>query len=73
VAYSLGTAYAQLARPGEAVTWLRTAADGGFPCFPWFAADPLLEPIRRDLGYLQFIADLRARFDQARARYSSTS
>ena len=73
VAYSLGTAYAQLARPGEAVTWLRTAADGGFPCFPWFAADPLLEPIRRDPGYLQFIADLRARFDQARARYSSTS
>ena len=73
VAYSLGTAYAQLARPREAVTWLRTAADGGFPCFPWFAADPLLEPIRRDPGYLQFIADLRGRFNEARARYSSAS
>jgi TolB-like protein len=73
VAYSLGTAYAQLARPREAVTWLRTAADGGFPCFPWFAADPLLEPIRRDPGYLQFIAGLRGRFDAARARYSPPS
>jgi TolB-like protein len=70
VAYSLGTAFAQLGRPGDAVTWLRSAADDGFPCYPWFAADPLLEPIRRDAGYRQLMADLRTRFETARTRYN---
>jgi len=72
VAYSLGTALAQLGRRREAVTWLRTAADGGFACYPWFAADPLLEPIRRDPDYQQLVTELRARFEAARARYSSS-
>ena len=70
VAYSLGTALAQLGRPREAVTWLRTAADGGFPCYPWFATDPLLEPIRRDPGYRQFITELQTRFETTRTRYA---
>jgi TolB-like protein/Tfp pilus assembly protein PilF len=70
VAYSLGTAFTQLGRPRDALTWLRTAADGGFPCYPWFAADPLLEPIRRDPGYGRFISDLRTRYADARARYA---
>jgi hypothetical protein len=70
VAYSLGTAFAQLKRPADAVTWLRAAADDGFPCYPWFLADPLLEPIRHDSGYQQLMADLRARFDTARSRYT---
>jgi len=73
VADSLGTAHAELGRPREAVTWLRTAADGGFPCYPWFATDPLLEPIRRDPGYQQFITELRARFETTRARYAPSS
>jgi TolB-like protein len=70
VAYSLGTALAQLARPREAVKWLRVAADGGFPCYPWFAADPLLEPVRRDLAYQQLLSELQGRFEAARARYA---
>jgi hypothetical protein len=73
VAYSLGTAYAQLGRPRDAVTWLRTAADGGFPCYPWFAADPLLIPIRDDAGYKQLMTTLRERFEDARSRYAPTS
>ena len=73
VAYSLGTAYAQLGRPRDAVTWLRTAADGGFPCYPWFAADPLLIPIRDDAGYKQLMTTLRERFEDARSRYSPKS
>jgi TolB-like protein/Tfp pilus assembly protein PilF len=70
VAYSLGTALAQLARPREAVKWLRVAADGGFPCYPWFAADPLLEPVRRDPAYQQLLSELQGRFEAARARYA---
>lgn len=47
VAYSLGAAYAQLGNVAEAVRWLGTAADSGFPCAIWFERDPLLAPLRR--------------------------
>ena len=69
VAYSLGAAFAQLGRASDAVRWLRSAADDGFACCPWFAADPLLEPIRQDPGYEQLLKELRDRFDAARSRY----
>ena len=69
VAYSLGAAFAQLGRANDAVRWLRSAADDGFACYPWFAADPLLEPIRQDPGYEQLLKELRDRFDAARSRY----
>jgi DNA-binding winged helix-turn-helix (wHTH) protein/TolB-like protein/Tfp pilus assembly protein PilF len=69
IAFSLGTAFAQMGKPDKAVTWLRSSVDDGFPCYPWFAADPLLEPIRRDPGYQKLMAELRNRFDAARSRY----
>ena len=46
VAYALGAAEAQLGRPAEAVKWLRSAADTGFPCYQWMERDTLLDPIR---------------------------
>ena len=69
VAYSVGAAFAQLGRASDAVRWLRSAADDGFACYPWFASDPLLEPIRDDAGYIQLMKDLRSRFEAARSRY----
>jgi len=69
IAFSLGTAFAQMGQPDQAVTWLRSSVDDGFPCYPWFAADPLLEPIRRDPGYQKLMAELRDRFYTARSRY----
>ena len=42
VAAGLGSAYAQLGRPEEALKWLRNAANHGFPCPPWYTRDPLL-------------------------------
>ena len=46
VAYSVGVAHAQLGEMDAAMQWLRTAADTGFPCLPFFERDPLLEPAR---------------------------
>jgi TolB-like protein/DNA-binding winged helix-turn-helix (wHTH) protein/Tfp pilus assembly protein PilF len=71
VAYSLGAAFAQLGRKGEAVTWLRTAIDEGFPCYPWFMQDPMLEPIREDEDYRNLMRDLQGRFETARSRYGA--
>jgi hypothetical protein len=63
VVYTVGAAYAQLGDPVNALRWLRIAADTGFPCRPWFDADPLLAPLRRVPAY----SDLLAHVDAQRA------
>ena len=65
VAYSLGAAYAQLGDDAEANRWLRTAADTGFPCLPFYERDPLLEPLRRGPAFADLLAHVRLRRDSA--------
>jgi TolB-like protein/tetratricopeptide (TPR) repeat protein len=69
VAYNLGSAFAQLGQPSEAVKWLGTAINEGFPCYPWFQRDPLLDPIRGDAGFQSLMHDLQQRFATAQSRY----
>jgi TolB-like protein len=69
VAYSLGAAFAQLGRLEEARTWLDRAVSSGFPCYPWYVSDPLLEPFRRDASGRAFLERLRAQWNAARTRY----
>jgi TolB-like protein len=69
VAYSLGASYAQLGRLEEARTWLERAATSGFPCYPWYLSDPLLEPFRRDSSGREFLERLRAQWNAAKTRY----
>ena len=69
VAYSLGAAYAQLGRLEEARTWLDRAVTSGFPCYPWYVRDALLEPFRRDASGRAFLERLRAQWEAAKARY----
>jgi TolB-like protein/DNA-binding winged helix-turn-helix (wHTH) protein len=68
-AYGLGTAYAQLHDPATALRWLSQAARTGFPCYPWYARDPLLDPIRDDSRFADFIRGLRRSWEDARAKY----
>jgi tetratricopeptide (TPR) repeat protein len=65
VAYSLGAAYAQLGEHLAADRWLRTAADTGFPCLPFFERDPLLEPLRRRVEYKHLLDHVRERRESA--------
>jgi tetratricopeptide (TPR) repeat protein len=68
VAYSLGAAFAQLGEADASIRWLTEAADSGFPCYPWFARDPLLDPIRRQPAFVDLLARLRLAREQARQR-----
>jgi class 3 adenylate cyclase/TolB-like protein len=70
VAYSLGATYAQLGQREEALRWLRTAADTGFPCYPWYARDSLLQPLRNDPEFQRFMEDLRKSWEAVKARYA---
>ena len=65
VAYSIGVAYAQLGEMARATEWLRTAADTGFPCLPWFESDPLLEPARRQPLFKELVDYVRTRREAA--------
>jgi hypothetical protein len=67
---SLGGAYAQLGQHEEALRWLRKAADTGLPCHPWFARDPLLDPLRGDPQFQRFLEEVRHRTEAARKRYA---
>ncbi len=69
-AYSVGVAYAQLGQRGEALLWLRKAADTGFPCYPWYARDPLLQPLGGDPEFQRFMAGLQKSWETAKARYT---
>jgi hypothetical protein len=49
------------------VYWLRQAADGGWPCYPYFARDPNLDRIRSDPDFVVFLNDLKSRWERNRA------
>jgi adenylate cyclase len=70
VAYSLGAAYAQLGQRENALVWLRKAADSGFPCYPWYSRDPLLQPLSGDPEFQRFLEVLQRSWESAKARYT---
>ena len=62
VAYSLGAAWAQLGDAAASVRWLRQAADTGFPCYPWFARDTLLDPVRGERAFSDLVSDIERQY-----------
>ncbi len=69
IAYSLGAAYAQIGDASQAVRWLNDAARIGFPCYPWFARDPLLQPLREDTQFAALLERLRRQHEIWAKRY----
>ena len=69
-AYRIATTYAQLARTGEAVAWLRRSAETGFPCYTWFVKDRLLDPVRQDPTFQTLMAQQRSAWEYRHARYA---
>ena len=69
VAYSLGVALAQVGDLAEARRWVTRAAAEGFPCYPWYASDPLMQPLRSEPAFQEFMKQLSNRFDANRARF----
>jgi DNA-binding winged helix-turn-helix (wHTH) protein/TolB-like protein len=68
IAYSLGAAMAQLHDTSTSLTWLERAADTGFPCYPWFAKDSMLDPIRADPGFVRLLERVRVAHAEAARR-----
>lgn len=66
-AYAIASAYALMNKPGQAIDWLRNAADDGFPCYPLFAGDANLDRIRQNPGFIAFMAREKERWEHYNA------
>ncbi len=66
-AYNIASVYALLHQPARAVYWLGQAAEGGWPCYPYFARDPNLDNIRSDPSFVAFMRELKARWERYQA------
>jgi DNA-binding winged helix-turn-helix (wHTH) protein/TolB-like protein len=71
VAYSVGAALAQLGDVNASLRWLTRAADTGFPCYPWFERDSLLDPLRKHPQFVELLRRLRTAHEQMRQDLSA--
>jgi len=62
-AFTVARAYALVGQAPEAVKWLEQTAADGYPCYPVFAHDSALDPIRRDVAFQQFLSVQHARWE----------
>ena len=62
-AYHIACAFALMNKRGDAVKWLETAADGGFPCYPLFERDDNLKNLRQDSRFATFLAGQRQQWE----------
>ena len=61
--YNIARIYALGGKSEEALKWLRVTVAEGFPCYPLFARDPFLDPIREDPAFVQFMAGMKMRWE----------
>jgi TolB-like protein/Flp pilus assembly protein TadD len=61
--YDLARIYALGGKGEEALKWLRITVKEGFPCYTLFARDPFLDPIRKDPAFIQFMAEMKTRWE----------
>ena len=69
--YHIAVAYSYMGRTADAVRWLETTAETGFPCYPLFEHDKNLEKIRNEPAFVDFLLKMKPKWDVYRAVVSS--
>ena len=67
--YDIACIYALEGKSDQAVKWLRETAATDFPCYPLFERDPYLNRIRQAPEFIQFIAELKTRWEGDRREF----
>ena len=65
-AYHIGCAYALMQKSGQAIKFLRWAAEDGFPCYPLFEKDPNLDSMRTEPLFIALLAELKQQWEHYR-------
>ena len=63
ITYDTACVYALSGNTEEAVKWLRRTAETGMPNYPLFARDPHLDRIRKEAAFIQFMSELKTRWE----------
>ena len=71
VTFDIACVYALADKPDQAVKWLHTTADTGMPNYPLFARDPHLNRIRKEPAFIQFMTELKTRWDGYQREFSN--
>jgi len=61
--YNIASAYALMHQPGPALKWLQVTAEEGFPCYPLFEGDANLDNLRKDAGFISFMATQKRQWE----------
>jgi len=61
--YDIARIYALDGKSEEALKWLRITVKEGFPCYTLFARDSFLDPIRKDPAFIQFMTEMKTRWE----------
>jgi tetratricopeptide (TPR) repeat protein len=69
--YFIAATYAQLGDAASALHWLERTSREGMPCYPLFANDSLLDPIRSDPGIRSFLDESRREWEGRKRQYRS--
>jgi serine/threonine protein kinase len=67
--YDIARIYALNGKGEEALKWLRTTVKEGFPCYPLFARDSFLDQIRKDPAFIQFMTEMKTRWEGYRREF----
>jgi TolB-like protein/Flp pilus assembly protein TadD len=62
-AYHIACAYALMNQQEEAIRWLESAADDGFPCYVLFATDHNLDNLRQHPLFQKFMAKMKQQWE----------
>jgi hypothetical protein len=63
VTFDIACIYALAGKTDETVKWLRTTVDTGMANYPLFARDHNLNRIRKEPAFIQFMTELKTRWD----------
>jgi DNA-binding winged helix-turn-helix (wHTH) protein/TolB-like protein/Tfp pilus assembly protein PilF len=61
--YAFASIFALQGKSAEAVPWLRKTVETGMPDYPLFARDPNLARVRASAEFVQFMAELKPRYE----------
>jgi serine/threonine protein kinase/predicted Zn-dependent protease len=71
-AYHIALAYALMNRPDEAITWLESAANDGFPCYVLFETDHNLDNLRQRERFKSLMTKWKQQWEYYKTEYYKT-
>jgi eukaryotic-like serine/threonine-protein kinase len=71
--YRLVQGYASLGKAAEAYHWLQETVNEGFPCYPVFEQDWMLDAVRNNPAIAQLLAEVKERWEARRREFEPSA